>query len=165
MDPDLKYLKTAEKKLKAFELRKAGWSYRQIATDLGVKPQKVRDWIDEELRFYRDQCQESVQELVDIEAARCDELVKSLWEKAIDRSDVRAVETILKVMERKAKLLGLDAPEKQVRVSLSSLEDMSDDELLLEASRFGIVLQKPVVPLLVKAQEASLLHTDSTMDS
>jgi len=44
-----------------------------------------------------------------LELLRLDELLNALWDTAI-AGDLKAVDRVLKVMERRAKLLGLDAP-------------------------------------------------------
>ena len=47
-----------------------------------------------------------------MEVERLNELFKSAYPKA-KKGDEKSINSCLKIMERKAKLLGLDAPEKQ----------------------------------------------------
>jgi hypothetical protein len=62
-----------------------------------------------------------------VELARLDRLHKAVWQRAIS-GDIPAIETVLRLMERRARLLGLDAP---VRVDLRAL--VADS-----ATRFGL---------------------------
>lgn len=137
LDEYVKELTTRQKKLEVLELYKAGWSYKQISVRFKVKPHTVKRWISEELDYYRQRCRESTEELVQIMSMQFDEMIKSFWELAMKHKNFKAAEILIKVWERKAKLLGLDAPEKQVRVDLVSQNDMSEQELLEEAKRLG----------------------------
>ena len=47
----------------------------------------------------------------DLEAARLDAMLLPLWRR-VQQGDERAVDRALKIMERRARLLGLDAPSK-----------------------------------------------------
>jgi hypothetical protein len=64
-----------------------------------------------------------------------------MWEQAA-MGDRRAVDTVLKIMERRAKLLGLDTPvaTKAVNVTLTpdELSQMSDDELQRLIKQFDL---------------------------
>jgi hypothetical protein len=54
-------------------------------------------------------CQETAAELRQMELARLDEIQLKLWDK---RGDPRAADTLLRLFERRSKLMGLDAPVK-----------------------------------------------------
>ena len=54
---------------------------------------------------------ESVDEARKLELMRLDELQFSLWDRAIN-GDLPAANCVLKIMDRRAKLLGLDKPDK-----------------------------------------------------
>ena len=99
-----------ERQLKALELRKAGVGYDEIAKALGFK------WKSGAFaavkRALKEVKREPCQELIVLEAERLDKMQTALWAKAI-RGDYGAVDRILRIMERRAELLGLDAPEKQ----------------------------------------------------
>lgn len=137
-------------KMECFELRKAGWSLRQIANKMGVKTDTVHKWIT---RAIEKESKESVLELIALESARYDEILKSYWELAVKHKNFKAGELILKLFERKAKLLGLDAPEKQVRVQIGSLDEMSQEELLVEAKKLGLP-----IPQFLPLEETTILE-------
>jgi len=99
-----------ERDLKALELRKAGVSYEEIAKALGWKG-KQGAWFAVK-RCLKKVRQESATELVVLEVERLDKMQTALWAKA-QHGDYGAVDRILSIMTRRAKLLGLDAPEKR----------------------------------------------------
>ncbi len=72
----------------------------------------------------------------------------------MEKGDSRSIEVALKVLERQAKLNGLDAPAKQeVKVSYAEL---TDDELLAEADRLKLYVDVKVLgvdtPLLLPGE-------------
>lgn len=135
--PDVKELKVRNRKLHAIELRKAGWNHTQIAQELRVKQQTVAKWIREELQALREECQESIMEMIEIESLRYDALLKAFWDDAIKHRNFKAADIILRIWERKAKLLGLDAPEKQAVMNIEATSQMTELELIEEAKRLG----------------------------
>ena len=54
---------------------------------------------------------EPADEVRDLEVARLDAMLLPLWRR-VQQGDERAVDRALKIMERRARLLGLDAPSK-----------------------------------------------------
>lgn len=122
----------AERAARAFALRKAGLSYRDIGAELGVSHVVVYKDVQATIKQFLDEAREHHTQIMAIEAARLDDLQRVMWEQAA-MGDRRAVDTVLKIMERRAKLLGLDTPvaTKAVNVTLTpdELSQMSDDEL------------------------------------
>jgi hypothetical protein len=104
-------LKTATLEADCLRLRLAGYSHRDIAAQLGVAPSSAYKRVRHALDELNKTNLESAEQLRALELLRLDELLSSLWDTAI-AGDLRAVDRVLKVMERRAKLLGLDAPVK-----------------------------------------------------
>jgi hypothetical protein len=112
-----KRLAAIEKQRQALELRKGGAGYEQIARQLGYKSvasayDAVRSGLKRTLR-------EPAEEVRALELARLDRLLMGQWKAAAGNAetpgDPAAVDRVLKIMVRRAKLLGLDAP---VRVNV-----------------------------------------------
>lgn len=104
-----------ERQIRAFELRKAGQSYRTIAAQLGVSVRTAYDDIQDVTQQLNTQLREEAEQLRAIEVERLDTLLAALWGKATDESakgQTFAVDRVLSIMERRAKLLGLDMPTK-----------------------------------------------------
>lgn len=109
--------KILERQTMALDWRKQGKSYRWIADKLGVSHQQVFRDIQDELKRLADLNQDSAAELRQLELERLDRIIDSLdnWVMA---GNTGAAMAVLRAMERRAKLLGLDAPEqKDVKVS------------------------------------------------
>lgn len=90
-------------------LRLAGASYKDIADALGYSdPSSAHDVIMQTLsriNFH------NAKELRAIENARLDRAQQAIWAQVLD-GELGAVKTFLKLAERRAKLNGLDAPQK-----------------------------------------------------
>lgn len=106
---DIRKIATAERRCRALTLRKAGLSYEQIAKQEGFSGksaarQNVHDAI-------RDLTREPAKDVVLLELERLDTMLLALWKKA-KSGDVRAIDSVLRIMERRSAYLGIDAPKK-----------------------------------------------------
>lgn len=102
-------LDALDKQVQALELRKAGVRYSDIAEKLGYKSASgafaaVRSALIKTLR-------EPADELRTLELERLDALWLTYYPMA-KRGDRQAMDRCIKIMERRAKLLGLDAPQR-----------------------------------------------------
>ena len=102
----------AERRKQAMALRIAGASFAQIGERLGVSAQAAHKMIVVSLAEIAKQTAESAEQLRAIELQRLDALQAALWADAM-RGDEQKTDRVLKVMTRRATLLGLDAPTKQ----------------------------------------------------
>ncbi len=102
-------LQTTQKRADAIRLRLAGCSYDQIAERLGYANRSSAFKAVEAGRLAI--LAEPAREMVALECARLDELMVALWPQAL-AGDVQAVDRVLRIMERRARYLGLDAPAR-----------------------------------------------------
>ena len=105
-------VRAAQLEEKCLELRSAGLSFREIARELKVAPATAYKAVARGLAAVNAGCREQAQELRTLEALRLDQMQAALWEQATD-GDVRAIDRVLRIMERRARLLGLDEPERR----------------------------------------------------
>lgn len=118
----------------SLELRLYGYSYPEIAILLGIStPTAFRD-VRDALEDMQRENKEEKEKLTNIEVARIDKMIKAIYRKATegiliyddkeqpikDKNgeyiriiDKSAIDRVLKLQERKAKFLGLDAPERR----------------------------------------------------
>lgn len=94
---------------KALELRKAGVSYQRIAESLGYKDasgawRAVKAALKKTL-------QEPSDDLRRLEVERLDAALSAVW-ASVMKGQYGAVDRFLRIQERRARLLGLDAPAK-----------------------------------------------------
>lgn len=99
------------RRIRALELRKSGYSYRTIADTLEVNVSTAYKDVQASLQVLRDLEVQQAEDVRGIEIERMDRLLLAVWDRAMD-GDERSVRSALSIMERRAKLLGLDAPAK-----------------------------------------------------
>jgi hypothetical protein len=104
-------LRTAALEEECLRLRREGLSHRQIASRLGIVPSTAYKRIRHGLSEVNERNLESATELRALETQRLDELQQAIWEQAAG-GDLKAIDRILRIMERRAKLLGLDGPQR-----------------------------------------------------
>ncbi len=102
-----KRLQARQKAKQALDLRLEGKNYPEISDILQYSgPGAVFNAIQRLLRFHE---HEGVEELRRVEGARLDTMLAALWAKAVT-GQKEAVDLVLKIMKRRANLLGLDVP-------------------------------------------------------
>lgn len=124
------------RKQKAYELRCKGLTYQQIGDALGVSIKTAHEYVDEVWKYNRERTADSADKLREMELAKLDEL-EARWmplalaaeldvSKEVIKGDdnvvhieldawdagMKAVDRVLKIQERRAKLLGIEAPQK-----------------------------------------------------
>ncbi len=95
----------------ALELRLGGATYEQIAGRLGYKNRSgamraVQRALDKLIS------PENVESLRQLELERLDRLLLGIWSSAV-RGNPPAIDRVLKILERRARILGIDAPERR----------------------------------------------------
>lgn len=98
-----------DRKWRALDLRRAGKTYDAIARDLGyfdraAAHKAVQQALEERIR-------EPAEEVRKLETDRLDAMLEALWPKVLDGQD-KSIGTALRIMERRSRLWGLDAPTR-----------------------------------------------------
>jgi DNA-binding CsgD family transcriptional regulator len=96
---------------RALDLRIAGATYRQIGRQLEVSEKTAYFDVQEELGRLDAVVKAKAERLRDLEARRLDQLTVALT-AGVRAGDPRAVAAAVRIMERRARLFGLDAPLK-----------------------------------------------------
>jgi len=120
-------VRTTEQTIKALDLRKKGFTYTQISEKLKCARSTACRYVLSELENLADQCREEAGQVRDLELQRLDELYLVAW-KAISEGSETAIDRCLRIMERRAKLLGLDAAEKVDVKGIAELHFDKEDE-------------------------------------
>jgi DNA-binding CsgD family transcriptional regulator len=100
-----------DKEEKALALRRAGCSYQQIADQLGCDIAVAHHTVTRAFRDYRTALGEAAEEVRELELQRLDDLYRRENKKSAEGSSM-ATQMCLKIMERRARMLGIDAPQK-----------------------------------------------------
>lgn len=123
-----------ERKLRALDLRKAGYTYRQIGEECGVAHTTAYKDVANAMKDLAAVELDKADDIRRMELERLDGLWRGLWQGATE-GDPACIRAALGVMERRAKLLGLDAPAKTEHsgnVSFVELASMLDDPVALD---------------------------------
>lgn len=95
----------AARRVRAVELKAAGYTYSQVANELGYTSKGTAYNIV--TKALREQTAEAVADLRDLENARLDALQVALWDAAMT-GDVRAVNSIVQIVKARVHLNGLE---------------------------------------------------------
>ena len=98
-----------DREVKVLELRRAGLTWQRIAEEVGYKDHTGAYAAYK--RAIKRTMQQPADELREQEIDRIDRLQLALWPKAM-KGDNASINTIVRLMERRARLLGLDTPIK-----------------------------------------------------
>ncbi len=127
-----------QRRRQVLELRRNGASIRAIAETLGYSHQLIHKDLKVALQAAIQQNTQSAEQNRQLELERLDALYLRVSKEVFNHVktlDIQAVNTLLKISEQRAKLLGLNAPEAQsIRVEHKNVEQLSDDELQRIAS-------------------------------
>jgi len=114
----------------ALKLRSLGMSYQAIADQMGVTKATAYNRCQRALAAIP---AEAVDEFRRLEGQRLDLLLEQAMEKALsgDKGSLFAMDRVLAIMDRRAKLMGLDAP---VRTEVITLDYIQAEIQRLEAT-------------------------------
>lgn len=101
----------ADRRVHAFELRMAGHSYRDIGRMLSVNASTVCRDIHEEMAARLTLTTEAAEDYRALDLERLDVAIQGLMPMA-RAGEPKSVMALMRTLERRAKLLGLDAPTK-----------------------------------------------------
>lgn len=113
---------TAERRGKAVAMRLAGLDFETIATRLGYADRAAahKD-ITRAMETSIAEMSRNADVLRQEELARLDRLQAGVWTAAA-AGDPKAVSTVLQIIDRRCRLLGLDAPQRVEVVSLDAVD-------------------------------------------
>ena len=106
-------VRTALLEEQCLHLRREGCSHREIAARLGIAPSTAYKRVRHALDAVNARNAEEAGGLRALELLRLDELQEAIWDNALGGEE-RSVGRVLAIMERRAKLLGLDVPARKV---------------------------------------------------
>lgn len=109
-----------QRQQQALLLRLAGLSMSEIGVKIGMTKARVGQYLKNALEEFREDIGQGVEELRAIETAKLDQLQVALSKRINETQnakggvDIKAVNSMLRLMERRAALLGLDVqPQKE----------------------------------------------------
>ena len=143
------------RRARAVELRITGHTYQDIGGLMGITRQGAHELVRHELSNMVDVTREQIAGERQLEVARIEVMVKKIWPRAFpdDGSiDYDGVRSLLRCMERKQKLLGLEAPQKHT-VDMGHLQGQA----ALMVEMITRVIPDDSVPKVYEAMEAAMI--------
>lgn len=102
-------IQVTDRRVECLELRRQGLLYSQIAAKLGVSEGTAWRHVQQGIAAI---IAEPAKAVLAIELQRLDTMFQPQYEKATELGDGQACVSCLRIMERRAKLLGLDVQER-----------------------------------------------------
>lgn len=134
----------AKKQAEALQYREMGYSYEQIAAQMGTSAQVAWNWVDAALVRT---LQEPADEVRKLELKRLDAMQAAIYGNAL-KGDLMALAAMLNIMNRRTRYVGLDAPVK----SESKTELSSTDGVMV----IGATMSPEEWAVTAKAQQAAM---------
>lgn len=138
--PDV--VRTAERRAFTLQLRAKGLTYRAIEAEVrkhfgdenlpdGYSYRRAYKDVKAEMDKLRDQIKEESEAVLYLELQRLDAMLEGVWERA-QKGNTNAIETVLKIMQRRSKLLGLDKPTKMAQTDPEGLVALPRDIIIVK---------------------------------
>lgn len=109
----------AARNTQAVTLRLSGLTYEQIGQRMDISTNSAHRMVTRTLQETQDV---SVDNLRSVENARLDRAQAAIWKDVLE-GDIQAIQAFLKISDRRAKMNGLDAPQK-VDMNLNIKQEM-----------------------------------------
>lgn len=126
----------------AIRLRVEGNTYAEIGEQLGVSQGQAFADVKAVIEAARTEANEAANEAIDVELRRLD-IASRLALREVQAGNLSAIDKLVKTQERRAKLLGLDSPERHEVSTDLELSPAKVRELAAEA--FGRVTPEELV--------------------
>lgn len=102
---------SVEVQLKALQYRRLGLSYADIGKQLGISNSTAYEYVSKALEETRKLASDTAEEVKQLELERLDKMLLGCIDGAY-KGNLKNIETVLRIQERRAKYLGLDAAGK-----------------------------------------------------
>ena len=100
-----------QKRAQALSLRLAGATLESIGNQLGVTPQRVHQYVTQELNRLAAMTQADAGAIRQAELERLDKAQISIW-VSVTNGNLQAIDRLIKIIETRSKLTGSFAPQK-----------------------------------------------------
>lgn len=117
----------------ALDLRRRGWAYDRIGEAMGISRARAHDLVKAAYDELLLDTKRAAEEVRDQEVERLDQALEALWPK-VEKGDDKALHSLLRLQERRSKLLGLDAPQK---IDQTSSDGTMSPQPAIDASRLS----------------------------
>lgn len=155
-----------ERVAQALVLRKAGASYQQIAEQCGYNDRSAAH--HSVTRALRAMGREDAEDVLELELARLDDMTTAVWPVA-RRGDLKAIDTVLKLQDRRAKYLGLDSSEARTAAAAERIAGAQETQVSVIYAVMTSILgklnltpeQQAAAPAIIVGELDQLANTTS----
>jgi uncharacterized protein YerC len=150
-------LANRERNKKILELRIAGASERQIADEVGISDTQVHRVLHSTIEDMNKRMDHKAAIVKRLELERLDRMTLALFGQ---RGDPRTADSLLRIMERRARYLGIDAPTKID----TTTEQRGPVVIKHDLSKLTVEELDALIPMLEKAEvsrEDNIIASDS----
>ena len=112
-----------------YQMRLAGYSYEEIADAFHTNMWQVHEYIHKQVQENQTQVDMFRAISLDLDMSRLDALLRTHWVKAVEESDPDSTKMVLSILERRAKMLGYDAPTRSESTSLTVSAQVQSGQL------------------------------------
>lgn len=127
---------SAEKRVRALEMKIAGKTHSQIAEALGVTRGTVSNILTQAHKVWQEEHKQLVDQHQRLTFNRLERLLGAHWEQAI-KGNPQSTQTVLSVIDRQMRLLGIDK-SPTLQVNQTNLIGVAPEELVRRARMVGI---------------------------
>lgn len=110
----------AKRRQLAIDMRMEGHTYEEIGSALGTDRAAAYRLVKRTLDNLNKANADNVESMRNLDLMRLDQLQQAIWHQAVVLGDIQSIQTILKIIERRAKLAGLDMPVQKVVAAQAS---------------------------------------------
>lgn len=134
MEPINKKVEIAERRVKVSQALIDGSNYREIAAELYVGIGTIARDVKALLAEWRDQRVINTEAKISLDEKRLELLIGKFTRKALEEGDPRSADVAIKAMDRKATLLGMNAPSatdvttRGLPLGVVTLDSISDED-------------------------------------
>lgn len=121
-------LKARERKQEALSLRMSGVTFEQIGQRLGITRQAAHKAVTQALADIQKETNEDAEKLRHLELERLDKMQASIWASVLT-GGYGAIDRVLRIMERRAKLIGLDIEPDNPDNAVIEIHVVHDNDL------------------------------------
>jgi len=144
-------VRAALRRQQAVQMRLAGASYQQIADKLECTPSAAYKMVAKAMRDADNKTGEAAEMLRGLELARLDALMLAAWKQAVS-GHLGAIDRVLRIMDRRARYVGLDAPSRlDVTSAGEKLASLDLSQLSVE-QLYRIAQGEPIETVLADAE-------------
>lgn len=159
----------AERDLRILKMRQAGVAIQEIARRFGISTSATNKAIDRQLQRMNREALMAYPEVLRLELERLDSLQAAIWPMTQHRKvsmddgtevhvepDLKAIQQVLSIMDRRSKLLGMDSQNVNVKMDIDKTEtiriSMSGENAAASVSQFSAETEaRQLLELMLKS--------------